>query len=354
VFKRRTVFIVGAGASAEFGLPVGGGLAQKIARMMDIRFEYGTKPIGEGDMQLYTQLTNGMRDHVREFQQAALLIRDGIQLARSIDDFLDMHRSSQFVVTYGKVAIVKAILEAENSSTLHFDRFKNETFDTSKVADTWLVKFMQMLGPGIPFENIQSIFSNVSFVVFNYDRCIEFFLLHALQRLYGISEEDAKKTIATLTIIHPYGVIAPSVEFGTAGRNYIELANGIKTYTEQVRDKSILTVIAEQVKAAQIPKSRPPAGPHYCAEQPTAHLYSLRRRSYHRLTCVRTFWYSSATKANRSVDPPKNPTFSNSQLFPRDFARLTKFVKTGSDEMRPRSFQTKRPGGPQMCCVGSL
>jgi hypothetical protein len=180
-----------------------------------------------------------------------MLIRDGIQLARSIDDFLDMHRSSQFVVTYGKVAIVKSILEAEQSSKLYFNRFKGETFDIAKLADTWLIKFMQMLGPGIPFEEIHSLFSNVSFVVFNYDRCIEFFLGHALQRLYGIDEAFAKTLLASLSIIHPYGVIAPSIEFGSRAMNYLELTNGIKTYTEQVRDEAILTSIAEQVEAAR-------------------------------------------------------------------------------------------------------
>jgi hypothetical protein len=67
MFKRKTLFIVGAGASAEFGLPVGSGLAAKIAHMMDVRFEFGYRPIGEGDMDLYEQLTNGRRQNVGNF-----------------------------------------------------------------------------------------------------------------------------------------------------------------------------------------------------------------------------------------------------------------------------------------------
>ena len=44
------------------------------------------------------------------------------------------------------------------------------------MVDTWLVKFMYMLGRGVPKENVREIFDNVSFIVFNYDRCVEFFL----------------------------------------------------------------------------------------------------------------------------------------------------------------------------------
>ena len=48
MFNRQTLFIVGAGASAEVGMPVGGQLATSIAEKLDIRFD-GSEPIGVGD-----------------------------------------------------------------------------------------------------------------------------------------------------------------------------------------------------------------------------------------------------------------------------------------------------------------
>jgi hypothetical protein len=45
---------------------------------------------------------------------------------------------------------------------------------------------MQMIGRGTSRESIGKIFDSVTFIVFNYDRCLEQFLLHALQRLYAI------------------------------------------------------------------------------------------------------------------------------------------------------------------------
>jgi hypothetical protein len=120
MFKKKTVFIVGAGASAEFDLPVGNALAKRISAKMDIRFEHGFKPTGVGDLELFEQITSQRQKYANEFQNSAWLIRDGILLSRSIDDFLDLHRNDPRVKLYGKAAIVQSILEAERGSKLYF------------------------------------------------------------------------------------------------------------------------------------------------------------------------------------------------------------------------------------------
>src|SRR5258708_30954140 len=90
MFHRRTLFVLGAGASAEAEMPIGSKLGATIGKKMDIRFEFGTKHIGEGDLQLYGQITNQLRTDVHELQAGGWLIRDGIALSQSIDDFLDL------------------------------------------------------------------------------------------------------------------------------------------------------------------------------------------------------------------------------------------------------------------------
>jgi hypothetical protein len=120
MFKRQTLFILGAGSSAEVGLPQGKKLAGMIGKKMDIRFERFNQPVGSGDMDLYAHLTNNIQRDVLEYQNAAWLIRDGIGLVQSIDDFLDVHRSNSYVNSYGKAAIVKTVLEAERNSKLYF------------------------------------------------------------------------------------------------------------------------------------------------------------------------------------------------------------------------------------------
>jgi hypothetical protein len=255
MFRTQTLFIVGAGASAEFGLPVGRDLAKTIATKMDIRFERGVTPIGQGDLDLYQNVTQQRRDRIDEFQNAGWLIRDGVGLAASIDDFLDQHRMNEVANLYGKAAIVKSILEAERGSRLYFNRFvdSNTDLNVEGLADTWLVKFMHMLGRNVPKENVREIFDPVSFVIFNYDRCIEFFLGHALQKAYGIVEDEAFEIVGDLHIIHPFGDAGnlEQVPFGTTSADYRKLAGAVKTYTEQLGAGDVVTQIRNEVYRAK-------------------------------------------------------------------------------------------------------
>jgi len=253
MFNRQTLFIVGAGASDEVGFPVGKTLAQNIGKKMDIRFERGD-PVGTGDHDLFTHIIHQRRQEADEFQHAARLIRDGIGFAQSIDDFLDQHRSNPYVNLYGKAAIIQAVVEAERESSLFFERHSGvETFDAEKLANTWFVKFMYMLGRGIPRENVREIFDRVSFIIFNYDRCVEHFLTNALQRLYGITADDAVSIVDDLHIMHPYGLVAPlsQVPFGATRLNCVALADGIRTYTEQMGAADVISEIALEIARAQ-------------------------------------------------------------------------------------------------------
>src|SRR6185312_2777915 len=250
MFRRHTLFVVGAGASAEFGLPVGIGLARQIIEKMDIRFERGFDFVGSGDQRLYQQIVHMNRQDAHDWQPTAMRIRNGLPFAQSIDDFLDQRRSDRLINLYGKSAICQAILEAERESKLFFDPFQSDRpFDADAIADTWLVKFMYMLCRGIPRENVASIFESVDFIVFNYDRCIEQFLISALQRAYSINEADSSAIVRELEILHPYGSVGQlsDVRFGYSGANCVALAEKIKTYTEQADEKAVLREITERV-----------------------------------------------------------------------------------------------------------
>jgi hypothetical protein len=254
MFNRRTLFVCGAGTSFEAGLPLGVGLAKTIATKMDVRFSSaGYQPVGTGDFDLYDDIKQRLPNQQNEYQRAAWLIRDGLGFAQSIDDFLDQHRSNAHANTYGKAAIVKSVLEAERESKLHFDPNEREKFKGNELSDTWFVKFMYMLGRGIPKENVRRIFDNVSFIVFNYDRCIEYFLFHALQRLYNIGDNEAAAIMDDLSIIHPYGSIGSlrDVPFGTTRADYVALAKSIKTYTEQADEETVLSRIRELIAGAE-------------------------------------------------------------------------------------------------------
>jgi hypothetical protein len=105
----------------------------------------------------------------------------------------------------------------------------------------------------------REIFDHVSFIIFNYDRCVEYFLLHSLQKLYGIPEEEAS-FLDDLRIVHPYGLVSElrsrmcpdGLPFGcTDGLDYVSLTGNIKTYTEQVAAADLLSNIEAEMRKAE-------------------------------------------------------------------------------------------------------
>jgi hypothetical protein len=91
-------------------------LAIAISDKLNVRFDDFGEKLVSGDLDLFRNVSSGRDATVT--QKAAWLIRDGIILANSIDDFLDVHQHDEEVVRYGKAAIVKCILEAERSSKI--------------------------------------------------------------------------------------------------------------------------------------------------------------------------------------------------------------------------------------------
>jgi hypothetical protein len=253
MFKRRTLFIVGAGASSEVGLPVGTQLARTIAEKLNVQMDIG-RVSSAGDPELFLQFRRVYRNEFNEYISAAHLIRDGIKLSSSIDDFLDIHSADLRVKRVGKAAIVRAILEAEKASKLYVDPSNiYNKIDYNQIEGTWYVKFIKMLGRGQSLASVQKIFDNVAFVVFNYDRCIEHFLSNALQQLYGLDRQDAIAITDQLNIIHPYGTVgqlATGVPFGGDPHNsldYLALSDRVKTYTEQVAEGDTISTIHDEV-----------------------------------------------------------------------------------------------------------
>ena len=257
MFKRRTLFIVGAGASQEVDFPLGATLAKSIGQRLIRHVDKATREATYNNSELYGQLRRTFPNEINEYFVAARQITEGIHLAKSIDDFLNIHSADDRVKTVGKAAIVRSILQAERNSDLFVDQSNiYNKLDFAKVEDTWFVKLMRVLGPDVPLKHVEALFEQVMFIVFNYDRCLEHFLIHALQALYGITAETAKKIVANISIVHPYGTVGEleSVPFGGPDvnePNYFQLASRIKTYTEQIEDGGIVETMHEMMQVAQ-------------------------------------------------------------------------------------------------------
>lgn len=261
MLNRKTLFILGAGASADAAkFPTGIKLAEQISKYLDFRF--GDEGLESGDQRLFVNMRRTFQRDINDWQAAAWRIRDGIILSNSIDDFLHIRKTDEHMQIVGKAAIARLILEAERNSPLFIDGQRMpRTLDLIPLRETWLVKFMRILSAGI--TEVESIFDSVSFIVFNYDRCLEQFLFHAVQQQYGLDANEAARLLQKLTIIHPYGQVGPlqtnlgqhdALPFGGHGEgfdDYLRLSQSIKTYTEEIFDDQERDRIRAEVAKAQ-------------------------------------------------------------------------------------------------------
>jgi hypothetical protein len=264
MFKSKTVFIVGAGASCEANLPSGEELKDKIAKLLDIRFQDGFRQNG-GDH----QITAALQEHVRSldgrqgdinpYLHKARTIRDALPLAISIDNFLEAHQGDVEIELCGKLAIVRSILAAESTSELRCMEVGREHFNKLKLRHSWYTGFFQMLTENVRKSEVEKLFDNVTIITFNYDRCIERFLVQALAEYYVLDFGEATKIAGQLTIIHPYGKVGNlprqggdnTVPFGSTAVQLLEISKQIRTFAEGESDKELMDAIHNSISTAE-------------------------------------------------------------------------------------------------------
>ncbi|HKU18343.1 MAG TPA: hypothetical protein VJP80_03640 [Candidatus Saccharimonadales bacterium] len=248
MIERKTVLIIGAGASSECGLPVGAQLKGHIAQLLDIRFEHGFNQIS-GDnticeaLRVAVQQQNPSGRDINPCLYACWRIRDAMPQATSIDNFIDVHQGNNRIELCGKLAIVRSILEAEKGSHLYFDPYgERRAPQFGSLQSTWFNSFFQLLTENCKSAQLEQRFAGLTLIIFNYDRCVEHFLFYALQNYYGVSSDQSAALLNKLAVFHPYGSVGPlpwqkrngAVDFGAeAGPSgVLALAQQIRTFTE--------------------------------------------------------------------------------------------------------------------------
>jgi hypothetical protein len=257
-----TLFIVGAGASAEVGLPTGEQLIRTAVQRLSFAMQGGTLDRNSGDLDILDMFQQYEHaEGILNYIEASRRFREGVVFSKSIDAFLDVHADDEVMQRCGKLAIAKSIMEAELQSACALDEASRMFNDETQVKKSWLMALSRNLNEGIRKPEIHRVFGRVSFIVFNYDRCLEHYLFHQLRRLYGIEEDKSQEIMQSLRVIHPYGTIGDlpwqrgkdTVPFGwLANRAALEIAMPrIKTFTEQSMDAGILSAIHEEVRTAR-------------------------------------------------------------------------------------------------------
>lgn len=195
MITNKTVVVVGAGASADVGMPLGPELRDRIA----IRLEGQ----GEGASRYFNSAVHHLFERDRERAgkaiEAAQYHAIRIRTAASIDNYLDQHKDEKDFVRVAKMAIAYEIALAEQKSKMHKRRSGANVIDDCP--DYFLLDLLNILVRGHQVSNLQSSLDNLTFVVFNYDRCLEHFFSYWLNHRF---EEEAMRLTGP-NIIHVYG-----------------------------------------------------------------------------------------------------------------------------------------------------
>jgi hypothetical protein len=259
VFSVPTVFVVGAGAGADIDMPVGAALSVRIAEMLN--FYYETGQLVSGDDLIMAALQRVARErktNASAWVTAARSVATGIRYTRSIDSYINAHREDEKVKECAKLAIVRSILESEGKSAAFWNGNTNNWSRPDAIDASWLQILMYLLQDKIiKGVNFDKLFENFAIINFNYDRCIEKFLYHAIQQLYRLDGNDAAKAINSWNrIYHPYGSVGVlpwqdgnrKVGFGVADYGDIwGLSQEIFTYNEQINDADSLSEIRRAI-----------------------------------------------------------------------------------------------------------
>lgn len=264
MIPRKTILVLGAGASKEFGLPLGVDLIGIVKDKVDFRWEYGSKRVGTGDDYILQALTESAKDRGVDrnvYTRACGKLRGGIEFSLSIDNYLHSHSNDSELIIIGKIAIAKSILDAERRSKIYFDvNNNNQRFSVDNVSSSWIYHFIKILISNVTVENINSIFANLAVISFNYDRCFEHALFESLKLAYNLSDDRASEVMSGLSIVHPYGSVGSlpwqggnrTVPFGDGDRRDLHrVAEEIQLFTEQRSDPDFIQFIDKHVPAAE-------------------------------------------------------------------------------------------------------
>lgn len=237
---KKTVFVIGAGASKEANLPTGEELKDRISSRL---YQNNKDDNISEDIwgALHCSIGQGK---IAPYITAAHHIAKHLPLASSIDNFIDTHKEDKKIAWCGKLAIVHSILAAEKNSRLYFQQISEDSnIAFQSIQKTWYIPFFRILTEGRNPKDLEKRLQQITLIIFNYDRCVEHFLFCAIKGYYNLPEVEVVEILKNLRIYHPYGVVAPlcwqskdkrTIGFGEKAdyRNICEFAKNIKTFTE--------------------------------------------------------------------------------------------------------------------------
>lgn len=237
MIKNKTVFVLGAGASAPYNFPLGASLVDQICREV---LEHENNSGNTLSKRLQRLGFNHLK--VREFAQELRKARP-----YSLDAFIETRAVFREVA---KAAIADVLLRAEADSSL----------STAAEDVDWyrylFNKFLLVRNRDHYLEQAR----NLSIVTFNFDRSFEHALFQSLIANFGLNGHDARALSQELNVLHVHGLLGTldSLQPGDEqhsnmygpGETHLAAATEIARHQIKIVDEEISpTVVAAATRA---------------------------------------------------------------------------------------------------------
>lgn len=191
MIKKRTVFVLGAGASVPYGFPTGGELVDHICAeiLISDRARVPPRRMHLLDFRLPIRLADlgySAKD-IQEFASAMYAVRP-----YSVDTFLEMRPAFKDI---GKAAIADVLLRAETKSL---------TVDADAEFDWYRYLLNNILLRRSP-EFFSEQVKFLRLVTFNFDRSLERWLFDGICHGFGQGDDASRSLLRKLHIHHVHG-----------------------------------------------------------------------------------------------------------------------------------------------------
>lgn len=287
MIRTPTLFVLGAGASKPYGLPLGSEL-----RTLICDAENEANPVARAVAE------EGEFTHADIRNLARTFLRSGV---RSIDEFL---ARMPHLVDVGKALIAAIISSNENP---------DEIFSEENPDHWYRLLWNVLIDDTMRGHDLTR--NDVRFITFNYDRSLEYFLHESTKGAYGLNDHAAYEHWSHLSVMHVYGSV---------GDYFADGANSARPYSTEIRARKLGAVAA----GIQIIREANEINVFKLARKwfdDAQHVYILGF-GFDRLNCDR-LGFSSVLRHNRALKkPPPSINASVLGLTPAEVTRAQRYL----------------------------
>ena len=196
MINKPTVFVLGAGASVDYGFPLGEKLLEDIYNFLSIRKNFST----------VRNLLCDLKYSKKEPDKFLKSFQESLDCTASIDDLIaSLSKRDQIYSDAGKLCIAISLTNKEEESNLKPQKVKDKDGKEAYVFQEGWYKYLW----NILYEDangLEDLLKNkIKFITFNYDRSLQQYLYLKALGFFGRSKKETGDILKQIPIYHIYG-----------------------------------------------------------------------------------------------------------------------------------------------------